>query len=227
MGVSMNVRPRVVEEKDLRLGFGQGFTRDVAQDFAFASPTTEKAETPSPALLSELSVHYGISKHADVGVRLRPIARGMKLEWQYQLLDPRGDAVGLAIGVGLDGFFRSRLQLGCEDHGCFYRKYGGAIADLPIILSRRTVHWMTLFVAVKPEFLFIKGRQTYRADDGSFPTLKVEKTATQPVGGWTAGLLFEWAIVRMIPQVNGVTIRGPDEKYRHAIYPSLDFGLEW
>jgi hypothetical protein len=227
MGTSMGVRPRVAEEGNLRLGFGQGFTRDIARDFAYAEPTNEIATIAPAALLSELSAHYGIAKHMDIGVRVRPMAPGLKLEWQYQLLDPRGDPVGVAVGLGVDGFYRSRLQLDCQAHGCFFREYGGAIAELPIVLSRRTVRWLTLFVAARAELLFMKGQQTYEADDGSFPTLKVKKTVTQPIGGWTAGLLFEWSIVRMIPQVNGVTIRGPDGELLHAIYPSLDFGFEW
>ena len=227
MGLSMNVRPRVVEEGKIRLGVGQGFTRDVARDFAYAKPTTEESVAPSSAFLSELSVFYGVSKNMDMGVRVRPAARGMKLEWQYQIFDPRGDAMGLAFGVGLDGFYRNKFTVDCQDHGCFYRRYGGVVADLPVVVSRRTWHWMTLFVAARPQYMFMMGEQTYKADDGSFPTLKLKKTIEQPIVGWTAGMLFEWGIVRMLPQANGVTVRGPDGKYIHAIYPSLDFGFEF
>ena len=227
MGLSMDVRPRVVEEGKVRLGFAEGYTRDVALDFANAKPATQTDTTVTSAFLTEISAFYGVGGNMDIGIRVRPLARGAKLEWQLQLLDPRVDAVGLAIGLGVDGFFRNRLDLGCEANGCFYREYGGAVADLPIVLSRRTWHWMTLFVAARPQYLFVMGQQTYEAQDGSFPTLTLKKTGLQLIGAGTAGILFEGRVFRAVPQVTVETVRGPTGKLEVASYPSIDFGFEF
>ncbi|MBI5507341.1 MAG: hypothetical protein HY903_01185 [Deltaproteobacteria bacterium] len=226
MSVSQNVRPRVVDEGDLRLGTAAGVSRDVAQDFARAAPSTETRSRYTWAPLAELSAHYGIAKHMDLGLRLRPLARGAKLEYQLQLLDPRGDVIGLAVGLGIDGFYRTRTKLLCEVDGCFFREYGGVVVDLPLVVSRRTVRWLTLFAAVRGAFLVLQGRQTYEAADLSFASLRVDKQQRQPIAGVGCGLLLEWASVKVVPQVNVATLRLANGATSFATYPSLDLAFE-
>ncbi len=227
MSSSLNLRPYPTDEGKLRLGVGQGFTRDVATDFAFAKPNADVANRGSMAWLTEVTAHYGVAKHMDVGVRVRPLAKGAKLESQIQLFDPRGDLIGVSIGAGIDSFYRTRLKMECEAGGCFYREYAGMMADLPIVISARPLRWATLFVAARAQYLLIEGQQSYEPEDDSFQTLRQKKHIREPIVGFGGGVEFNWGKVRLVPQAVGQTVKFPKGKQHLLVYPSLDFAVQF
>ena len=63
-----------------RVGVSQGLTRNLTDDFAHAEPTDEEGTQGNWMWLTELSLHYGLVRDLDIGVRLRPTSIGGKLE---------------------------------------------------------------------------------------------------------------------------------------------------
>jgi hypothetical protein len=227
MGLSLNTRPQVLPEGEVRIGMSYGGTRDVGEDFSYSAPSAEKPPEDILAFLHEYSFHYGLNGWMDVGLRIRPFSNGAKLETLFQVLDEESDPLGLAIGLGLDGFSTDVISLGCEEGGCFYREYYGLAADLPVVISHHIAPSATVFLGIRYTHLFIEGEQRYESQTHAFDTLVVEKHISQPIFGWVAGLSFVWGIVRFVPQLLGTTYSFPNESLKHSVTFAFDFAFEF
>lgn len=229
MAGTNGVRPQPLMPGQFRVGMVQGIARNYADDFAFAQPTGEDKVHTSPAWLAEITAHYGLVRDLDVGVRLRPWSAGGKLELLWQAVRERTLGVGIAIGVGADGFYRSRHRIaratdleGQPADGVFSRWYGGLMADAPLIFSRHLWSRGTLFVGGRYMHLFIWGEERFKSQEGAFPARVNEKAFNQWAAGWVLGIEIEWQWLRIVPQLSGATTVMPDESIKHVLYPALD-----
>jgi hypothetical protein len=222
MAGTNSVRPQPLMPGQLRVGLVQGIARNYADDFAFAQPTGEEKEKTSSVWLGELSAHYGLVRDLDVGLRLHLGSLGGKAELFYQAVRERTLGVGIAIGAGADGFYRSRERIACVADGCFSRWFGGLMVDVPVVFSRHLWRRGTLFVAGRYMHLLMWGEERYKSRTQSFPPQVNEKSFNQWGAGWAVGMEIEWLWVRVIPQIAGATTRMPDDGIKHVIYPSLD-----
>jgi hypothetical protein len=229
MGLSMNMRPRVLEEGDVRIGVAWGSTRNVAADFAYAEPSGETLEGEVLGTITELSLHYGFLSWFDLGVRVRPVKWGAKVEALFQVIPGREgeQPFGLVVGLGLDGFHRDRVELGCAEGGCFFREFEGLNLDVPVVASLRVWPSGLLFFGIRYSHLYIEGCQRYESETNAFPPLVVNKYISLPAFGWALGFQQEWGIVRFTPQLIGTTIEFPGTDRRHDMFFTFDLGFEF
>ena len=76
--LSLNSRPRALDAGEVRFAFAQGVTRSTRGDFVRSEP--EPYDGKATLWMTELSAHYGLTDRLDIGTRVRPLARGGKLE---------------------------------------------------------------------------------------------------------------------------------------------------
>jgi hypothetical protein len=142
--------------------------------------------------------------------------------------------VELAIAVGLDGTHQQNETSGCGHDGrlCVSRRYWLLAADLRVVAARelwRTesgVGTGTLFAALGYSHLYIKGRETSGYTGSTQPTLVIEKNTGLPGGIWTAGLELGFGRFRLLPQVDGFTIRMARGGARMVVAPNLELAWE-
>jgi len=264
--VSQSVRPHTLEEGELRLGVTGGLSRALGYDVEYARPQDANPEEDgvsplSLALLQELSAHYGVRDDLDVGLRLRlPYSPagdwnlGLKLETMLQLFDQhkRQDPVSLAIGVGLDGFFRpyhgpnevvtevrtsspgsdeSYYYPQTIDDGGFDLQYGGAMLDFPLILAYRPDAVIELFMGGRVGFLYIDATQRYEPADPGFATVEYTKEVRQPTFGGFAGFTLTSPLKRfrasITPQLYFYTLDIPDYGQAVQVGGTVDLGYQF
>ncbi len=229
MAGTNSLRPEPLMPGKLRVGLVQGLARNYADDFAFAPPTGEQKTRTSPVWLGELSAHYGLVRDLDLGVRLHLGSLGGKVEALYQIVRERTLGVGVSIGAGVDGFYRSRHRIGCltdadgqVTDGCFSRWFGGMMVDAPLVVSRHLWSRGTLFVAGRYLHLFMWGEERLKSQTGAFAPQTNDKSFNQWGAGWVVGLEVEFRWLRVTPQLAGATTRMPDDGIKHVIYPALE-----
>ncbi|OGR09300.1 MAG: hypothetical protein A2341_10695 [Deltaproteobacteria bacterium RIFOXYB12_FULL_58_9] len=220
---SQSVRPETLMPGQFRIGIVQGVTRNHADDFAFAEPTGETKKSPSPVWLTEIAAHYGVARDFDVGLRLRPFSLGGRVELMYQVVREKTLGLGIAVGLGIDGFYRSRDRLGCVAGGCFSREYAGMVGDVPLILSRHLWRRGVLFLAGRYNHYLIFGEERFATP--GLDDQVIDKEINQWGAGWVVGLQFELRSVRIAPQLAGGLVRMPSGGLLHALYPSLDIAI--
>jgi hypothetical protein len=222
MAGSSGVRPKTLMPGQLRVGMATGLARNYTDDFAFAKPTGEEKRRTSPVWLYEVNAHYGLLRDLDIGLRLRPASVGGKVELLYQAVRERTLGIGIALGAGADGFFRPPEQISCVAGGCFNRRYGGLLVDIPVILSRHLWRRGILFAGGRYMHLFVWGDQRYRSQTGAFPRTIRDKSFNQWAAGWVVGMEIEVRWFRLLPQLSGATTRLPSGEMAHTFYPTLE-----
>jgi hypothetical protein len=173
-----------------------------------------------------VSAHYGLTKRWDAGVRVRPFSRGAKLETLVQLLHEKRAGVGLAVGLGVDGFWRAHAKVECSGDGCFSQGLRGLITDTPVILSMHLWRHGTAFVGGRYQHLFLWGEQRFAAPGRPFAPLVVETATNQWIAGWLVGVEIDGFWWRLTPQMGGSTVRLPGGKIAHILTPAIEVGVD-
>jgi hypothetical protein len=160
-----------------------------------------------------------------VGIRLRPTLIGGKIETLYLVVREKDLGVGIAVGLGADGFYRRRHRVVCDAGGCFRREYGGVVVDVPLIVSRHLWRRGSLFLAARFNYLYLSGEESYKSRTGAFTRLSVDKSVSQPLGGWLLGLEIDGHFFRLVPQMAGALVKLPSGSLTHVIYPMVELSL--
>ena len=230
--LSLNSRPRALDPGEVRIAFAQGVARSTRGDFVRSEPAPYGARATQ--WMTELSGHYGITDRIDVGTRVRPLARGAKLEGMAQIFERNEAPVELGVAVGIDGTHQQNETSGCDYDGglCVKRRYWLLAADARVVAARelwRTrsgVGSGTLFAAVGYSHLYVNGRETADYTHSTQPKIVVEKRTGLPGGLWTAGLELGFGRFRLVPQVDGFTIRMARGGARMVVAPNVELAWE-
>jgi hypothetical protein len=225
IGGTQAVRPGTLMPGQLRVALAQGLGRNYTDDFAFAAPTDDSDGSPSPVWLTEVAAHVGVVRDLDLGVRLRPTAYSGRVEALYQVLREKTLGVGVAVGVGVDGFYRARHRVACGGGACLNRGFGGIAADVPVVLHAHVLRRMSLFAGGRYTHVFVWGSERLRSTNHGFAPLEIKKSVSQPTGGWVAGIEWEGLHWRISPQVAGTFVVLPDASRAHLIVPTLELGV--
>lgn len=226
MTLSPGGRPRVLEKGTFRPAVAFGSTRDVTGDFNRAAPRSGSEFEPGIAPFVETALHYGLLDNLDLGARLRPFGPGAKLEAMLQVLDGTWP-VEVAIAAGIDGFWRKRSEVLCNEGGdeCLYRKYAGAAAGAQLVVAKRLWAGGTLFGGPTYSYLYLDGEQSVEDPGGRYATVTQRKKVREHIGGFMAGLEFGRRRLRITPQVYHYSVRRTDGSYFSVPSVSIDFGL--
>lgn len=221
MSTSSALRPGPLMPGEIRVGTTQSVARSVEDDFLFAQPGANATKTAT-SYAAELTLHAGVVRDFDVGIRLRPTSPGAKLEALYQLVREKTLGVGISLGLGADGFYSPSQRVACIEAVCVSRTYGGLGVDVPLIFNFHVWRHWNAFVAARYTHLFVWGSQTYASNTNAFDSLVVDTSISQPGVGWAVGVAIEGLHWRIVPQLDGGTVRLPDGSMGVIFTPALD-----
>ena len=263
--LSQSARHHVVEEGKLRCGWAMGLGRALGADVEYAEPEDRDPEELIPpiavAILLETSMFYGLDERVDLGFRLRMPANpaGLvnasgKVESLVQILSQRlwGDPMNLAVGIGLDGFYRpfsrsheyqTEVRTPDDDSRSYYSydnflpdggfnlSYHGLALEVPIVASVRANRILSLFGGLRCGYLMIDATQRYEPADPGFDTIEYTKEVRELTWGWNAGLVFEtprWRVSgAVIPQIYGLTLDIPNRGMVHQVGGSVEISIQF